>query len=73
MCTNVNGQHLICHCDRLPGHRLSILSTEKGKKIINIYAIFVSIKHRLCNYKQFQENKLDWPLWGWRENDIEQL
>ena len=28
-----------------------------------IYAIFVSIKHMLCNYKQFQENKLDFPFW----------
>ena len=30
---------------------------------MNIYAIFVSIKHMLCNYKQFQENKLDFPFW----------
>ena len=29
-----------------------------------MYAISVSIKHMLCNYKQFQENKLDCPFWG---------
>ena len=32
---------------------------RERKTVNNIYAIFVSIKHRLCNYKQFHENKLD--------------
>ena len=61
MCPNVNRQHLICLCDILLGHQLTILSTEKGN---NMYVIFVSSKHMLCNYKQFQENKLDCPFWG---------
>ena len=51
MCPNVNRQYLICHCDRLLGHQLAILNTEKGKysSIFMLFFFLLSIGYVTIN------------------------
>ena len=60
MCPNVNRQHLICHCDRLLGHQLSILSTEKGNN--HQYVCYFLFLLSICYVTTNSSRKTSWTV-----------